>query len=111
MEKWYRRFIEQQAETARQRILSFSGELDDTEARAIIEDTVFSSGEELRLEECEEAIERIYARIRSRLGMLQKYIEDESINEIMVNGRRNFFYEDRKRDTPGRETFLIRQRN
>ena len=94
MEKWYRRFIEQQAETARQRILSFSGELDDTEARAIIEDTVFSSGEELRLEECEEAIERIYARIRSRLGMLQKYIEDESINEIMVNGRRNFFYED-----------------
>lgn len=36
---------------------------------------------------------RIFAKIKYRLGILEPYIEDESINEIMVNGPENIFIE------------------
>ncbi len=36
----------------------------------------------------------MYAKTRSKLGMLEPYINDESINEIMVNGKDHFFFED-----------------
>lgn len=39
--------------------------------------------------------ERIYLTLRKDLGILEPYIEDEEITEIMVNGRENIFVERR----------------
>lgn len=89
-----RDFLERQAEAVRHRILACSDSLEDQEALELIEDTVLGSGEDLSLQEYREIISRIYAKTRSKLGMLERYIEDESINEIMVNGKDNFFFED-----------------
>ena len=59
----------------------------------IIEEVVFADGEELDLSQLHSIIRKIYARTRSKFGILEEYIEDESINEIMINGKDHFFLE------------------
>lgn len=86
--------MEKQADMIRHKILSADGNLSDQAVLRIIEDQVLENQIDMDLQTCREVILRIFAKIRSKLGMLQRYIEDESINEIMVNGRENFFYED-----------------
>ena len=94
MKPLHREFMEKQADMIRHKILSADGNLSDQAVLRIIEDQVLEKQIDMDLQTCREVILRIFAKIRSKLGMLQRYIEDESINEIMVNGRENFFYED-----------------
>ena len=60
--------------------------------RRIIEDEVMASGG-LTVQEIRELVDLIYARTRSRLGILKYLVEDDSINEIMVNGPDSVFVE------------------
>ncbi len=63
--------------------------------RKIIEDEVISEGG-LTIPEIRETVRLIYARTRSRLGILKYLVDDDSINEIMVNGPESIFVEDEK---------------
>lgn len=89
-----RAFLQEQIEKVRQRFFSGTENLQKQEALEIIEDAVFSSGEELEFSEYSRIIKKIYALTRSKLGMLEPYLEDDTINEIMVNGKDCFFLED-----------------
>lgn len=63
--------------------------------RKIIEDEVISEGG-LTIPEIRETVRLIYARTRSRLGILRYLVDDDRINEIMVNGPESIFVEDEK---------------
>ncbi len=93
MEEKNRDFLQRQIEEARARILKASDNLEPEAAMKIIEDVVLSSGEELALSQFGQTVRKIYARTRSKLGMLEQYIEDDSINEIMINGKEHCFLE------------------
>ncbi len=72
-----------------------SGENGDSEQiKKCIEDYVFTSGEENTLAQCETKIRKIYARFSGKLGILNQYLDEENINEIMVNGSGNLFFEE-----------------
>ena len=60
--------------------------------RKIIEEEVMTDGS-LTVKEITDLVDQIYARTRSRLGILKYLVEDESINEIMVNGPDSVFIE------------------
>lgn len=77
----------------RNKILAERESLSDEEARKLIEDMVFDSGWDLELSEYGKVIEKLYAKTRSKVGILEKFICDDTYNEIMVNGRDVLFYE------------------
>ena len=60
--------------------------------RRIIEDEVMSDGN-LSVIEIKKLVNLIYARTRSRLGILKYLVEDDDVNEIMVNGPGTVFVE------------------
>lgn len=60
----------------------------------IIEDEVIS-GDDLTVGEIKEIVGLIYARTRSRLGILKYLVEDDGISEIMVNGPSDIYVETR----------------
>ncbi|MCR5482226.1 MAG: CpaF family protein [Clostridia bacterium] len=69
--------------------------MSDEDAFSFIEDYVFSD-ESFRGTTTEEKaafITRAFCSIRCRLGILQPLVDDESISEIMVNGRKKIFVE------------------
>lgn len=76
----------------RKRILESDG-MSDEEAVNVIEETVFLAMPDLSIEEYIEITDRIFGRIRSRLGPLYTLAGDRDINEIMVNGFENVFIE------------------
>ncbi len=87
-------FLQEQIGRAREQILKCQDSLDRTQAMSLIEDSILRSGEDLSLAEFTETVRRVYAHTRSRLGMLEPYIECDTINEIMINGREQIFLED-----------------
>lgn len=80
-------------EEIRKKLMASGRELTDDEVMAAIEETVLYGEEELPFDEYEKIIKRIYARLRSKLGILDLYIKDERVNEIMINGPGTFFFE------------------
>lgn len=80
-------------EEIRKKLMASGRELTDDEVMAAIEETVLYGEEELPFDEYEKIIKRIYARLRSKLGILDLYIKDERVNEIMINGPDTFFFE------------------
>lgn len=60
--------------------------------KRIIEEEVILEGD-LSVSEIEEIVGLIYARTRSRLGILKYLVDDENINEVMVNGKDSIFIE------------------
>ena len=81
-------------ETVRKKILE-KGELTDEEVIDMIEEELFRSDPVMSPDGYEEAVFRIFGRIRSRLGPLYRLAGDRDINEIMVNGFENVFVEKR----------------
>lgn len=81
-------------ETVRKKILE-KGELTDEEVIDMIEEELFRSDPGMSPDGYEEAVFRIFGRIRSRLGPLYRLAGDRDINEIMVNGFENVFVEKR----------------
>lgn len=81
-------------EAVRKKILE-KGELTDEEVIDMIEEEMFKSDPGMSPDGYEEAVFRIFGRIRSRLGPLYRLAGDRDINEIMVNGFENVFVEKR----------------
>ena len=79
----------------RLQITDSEGTLDDQEALEKIENYVFSLS---KAETCSHhhnirLIERLFYSLRKEMDILQPYIEDKSISEIMVNGKDHVFAE------------------
>ena len=70
-------------------------DMTDDEVREYIEDFVFSSRHisMQSLGAIDRTIDSVYYSLRSDLGILQPYIDDKSVNEIMVNGKDDIFIE------------------
>ena len=81
-------------EAVRKKILE-KEELTDEEVIDMIEEELFRSDPGMSPDGYEEAVFRIFGRIRSRLGPLYRLAGDRDINEIMVNGFENVFVEKR----------------
>ena len=94
MKKIERELLQEQISRARSEILKYPEGMDGETAMEIIENIVMDSGADLGLDGYSEAVRRVYAHTRSRLGMLEPYIERDSINEIMINGKDHIFLED-----------------
>lgn len=94
MRQTNKNILEEQIQCVKEKILALNDNLQTLEAMELIEDTVLEGEYDLELEEYEELIKKVYAKTRSKMGMLEAYIKDESINEIMVNGKDHFFFED-----------------
>lgn len=80
----------------RKKLMQVQGNLTDEQVLNCIEEIVLGQDEELPFEEYGKAIERIFTRIRSKLGILELYMKDEHVNEIMINGPDTFFFETKK---------------
>lgn len=87
--------LQELIDSVRMQILSESGNPDSEDVMKMVENTVLGSRQDLSLAEAKELIWKIYARTRSKLGVLERYIKDDSINEIMINGKDNLFLETR----------------
>lgn len=69
-------------------------ELTDEQVRQYIEDCVFDNDDGMRsLLGITRMIDAVFFSLRSDLSILQPYIEDKSVNEIMVNGKDDIFIE------------------
>ena len=62
--------------------------------RKVIEDEILKH-EDLTVSGIAELVDLIYARTRSKLGILKYLVDDDSVSEIMVNGIGNVFVESR----------------
>ena len=93
MERERAMYLEEKTARVREKILAAEENLSRQQAMEIIEDVVFADAEEIGLSELHAVIRTLYARTRSKLGILEEYIEDASINEIMINGKDRFFLE------------------
>ncbi len=87
--------LQELIDSVRMQILSESGNPDSEDVMKMVENTVLGSRQDLSLAEAKELIWKIYARTRSKLGVLERYIKDDSVNEIMINGKDNLFLETR----------------
>lgn len=67
----------------------------DAKALEVIEEYVFSlkKAQSCSHRHNDKLIERIFLSLRKEMDILQPYIEDKSISEIMVNGKDNIFVE------------------
>ena len=77
----------------RKKLMNSGRELTDEQVMACIEETVLNDGRERPFHEYSPMIRRLYARLRSKLGILDLYMKDERVNEIMINGPDTFFFE------------------
>lgn len=83
-------------ERIRRLLLESDREFSEDEVVSLIEDIVLESNLELSLEEYEHVIHRIYAKLRSKMGIISLYLSDEQVNEIMINGPDCMFFETRQ---------------
>lgn len=92
MEK--RNFIVMMTEELRMEIAD-SVQMDDKAAREIIENKLFKCDEteNMTIQDIIDISDRIFFKIRSKLGILTPLIEDEEITEIMVNSPEEIFFE------------------
>ena len=77
----------------RKKLLTIDGEFTDEQVMACIEDMVLNGDEELPFDAYGKLIARTFARLRSKLGILDLYMKDDQVNEIMINGPDTFFFE------------------
>ena len=62
--------------------------------RSLIENEVLKN-DDLCVSEIAELVDLIYAKTRSRLGILKRLVDDEGVSEIMINGTDSVFVERR----------------
>ena len=68
-------------------------DVDDSQAMKIIEENVFQSIGDFNPDEIEELCQRLFFRLRSKVGPLYHLVRDDQINEIMVNGYQDVYVE------------------
>ena len=76
----------------------FQAEFGDLDrwCREMIEEEILSE-EDISVAESEQLIQRIYAKVRTRLGVLTPLVEDDTVSEIMVNGPEHVFKKKKKK--------------
>ena len=76
-------------------ITGSDGTLSDEDALSIIEEYVFSleKSESCSYRENMKLVERLFLSLRKEMDILQPYVDDSSISEIMVNGKDHIFIE------------------
>lgn len=91
--------------------IDYSRELTDDEVKEVIADTVLQAGREgrFKLAEKERLGKEIFYALR-RFDLLQDYIEDASVTEIMVNGTEGIFIERAGRLIRLEEQFTCREK-
>ncbi|MGI6211213.1 MAG: CpaF family protein [Anaerovoracaceae bacterium] len=97
MDEHTRRIGKRKLEEVRVRFLESSpeeGAEGDEVCRRIIEQCVLEARDELSVADAVALTEMIFDRTRSRMGVIRKLVEDETVSEIMVNGAGSIFYED-----------------
>ena len=77
----------------RELMMSAEDEIGEETFRDLIEDIVLEDGLDISLAEADMLAGIIYSRTRGRLGPLGELIEDAAINEIMVNGKDDIYFE------------------
>lgn len=87
--------VNQTMQEIRDAIVSKEETLSDQEVLQLIEEFVLQRDEvaNLSIKELSTVIHRIFYGIRKDLDLLQPYLEDESVSEIMVNGIDDVFIE------------------
>ena len=80
-------------ETIRKQLMALPERSSEEEVLARIEAAVLDSEEELPLSAYRELIRRIYVKLRSKLGILELFLDDETVHEIMINGPEHIFLE------------------
>ncbi|MGN1382180.1 MAG: CpaF family protein [Eubacterium sp.] len=82
----------------------------DEAVRNLVDETVLHlaihSDDNLRVDEMEEISRNLFFRIRGELGILEPYLLDESVTEIMVNGKDEIFLETEDGVVPCDESFV-----
>ena len=67
--------------------------LDNDEAKSIIEEYTFNNYDGADLNEIVEIVDKVFGKLRGQLGPISYLMEDDSVNEIMVNGRSSIYVE------------------
>ena len=80
-------------EEVRKQLMSLSDTYSEDEVIGVIESVVLNGDEELPLSAYPKLIQRTYAKLRSKLGLLELFTGNEQINEIMINGPNRIFLE------------------
>lgn len=80
-------------ERARENLLQY--DMNDDEAMEMIIRVFFEEEEarDIPMDEADMMIRRIFFKTRGKLGILDPLVSDEDVNEIMVNGKDDIFYE------------------
>ena len=80
-------------ERARENLLQY--DMNDDEAMEMIIRVFFEEEEarDIPMDEADLMIRRIFFKTRGKLGILDPLVSDEDVNEIMVNGKDDIFYE------------------
>jgi len=97
MEKYSEKEIKRYLAEVRLLIAEAPHKLDDAEAMQQIEQFVFSleKAQGCSYRENSELIQRLFLSLRTEMDILQPYVDDRSISEIMVNGKNHIFVERR----------------
>lgn len=90
--------VKEVTEGVRAVINSMNQRLSDEEVLSLIEDFVLRDPKTSRFdfEKKSEIVDRVFNTTRKDLGVLQPLVDDDSINEIMVNGKDNIFIEKKR---------------
>ncbi len=82
-------------ETIRKKIMEASTELTDAQVKKLVEDVVLEQQPDISLKEYKEIVSRLFVKLRSKLGILELYLKNNQVTEIMINGPKTFFFETR----------------
>lgn len=85
--------------------------VDDEELLEMVEDAFFGSPmvDEVDVDHIKNFITAVYLRVGCKYGVIQDLLEDDSVNEIMVNGPDHIFAERRRRLTEIDDAFASPQ--
>ena len=85
--------------TLRKEVVHCNEDIQDERILAVVEDSFFASEFSKHVEygEISAVVAAIYARLRSKYGILQEYLQNPEVNEIMVNGPEHIFVERNRR--------------
>lgn len=68
-------------------------DMNDFKAKEIIEDTIIKYDKSLTFKEIREETEKIFYKIKCKNGLIEKYLRDSEIDEIIVNGYEDIYIE------------------
>ncbi len=80
-------------EEIRRHLLESPETYNDDDVRSLIESFVLNEGRDLPFDAYPKLVQRTYVKLRSKLGLLELFVGNAEINEIMINGPDTIFLE------------------